>query len=84
MTSAKSAGCPTCEDLRQLKVRIEAARRKAQNLYRAAIKASDSAALENLEEELKQMSAADGFVGHAVDVHLTNEHSRTWDDRLAA
>jgi hypothetical protein len=91
MTSAKwhasglsSEGCSTCEDLRRLKVRIGAARRKARNLYRAGMKAADSAALQNLAEELKQTSAAHELVCYTVNTHLTNRHSRTHGVRLAA
>jgi ATP-dependent Clp protease ATP-binding subunit ClpB len=48
-----SKRCSTCED-----PRIEAALRNARNLHRAAVKTTDSAALQNLEEELKETSAA--------------------------
>ena len=44
----------TCEDLRRLKARIEAALRNARNPYRAAVEAIGSPALQNLEEELEQ------------------------------
>jgi hypothetical protein len=37
-----SKPCSTCEDLRRLKARIEAARRNARNLYRAAVEAINS------------------------------------------
>ena len=74
----------TCEDLHRLKVRIEAARRSAWNLYSAAMEATDSAALQNLEEDLKQTSAAHKFVCYAVEIHLSNQHMQTRDDRLAA
>ena len=53
-----SKPCSTCEDLRRPKARIEAALRNARNLYRAAVKTTDSAALQNLEETLKQTSGA--------------------------
>jgi hypothetical protein len=53
-----SKPCSTCETLRRLKARIEAALRNTRNLYRAAVKTTDSAALQNLEEELKQTSTA--------------------------
>ena len=53
------------------------------NLYRAAAKATDSAALQNLEEELKQTSAAHKLICYAVHVHLTNQHSQTRDVCLA-
>jgi hypothetical protein len=66
--------CSTCEDPRQLKARIEAAVRSARNLYRAAVKALDSAALQNLEEELKQASAAHKLICYAVHAHLTKQH----------
>jgi hypothetical protein len=79
-----SKGCSTCEDLRRLEARIEAASRSAGNLYSAAMKATDSAALQNLEEELKQTSAAHNFVCYAVEAHLTNQHTQTRGERLAA
>ena len=62
----------TCEDLRRLKARIEAARGKARNLYMAAVKTTDSASLQNFEEELKQTSAAHKLVCYAVNAHLAN------------
>jgi hypothetical protein len=57
-----SKPCSTCEDLRQVKARMEASLRNARNLYSVAEKATDSAALQNIEEELKQTSAAHNFV----------------------
>jgi hypothetical protein len=91
MTSARwralhpsSEGCSTCEDLRQLKARTADARRTARKLYRAALNATDSAALQNLEEELKQTSAAHRWVCYMVNAHLTNQHSQTHGVRLAA
>ena len=84
MTTAKSHAfrlssnrCSTCEDLRRLKARIEAAHGKPRTSYRAAMKATDSAALQNLEEELKQTSAAHMFICYAVDGHLTNQRLAT-------
>ena len=79
-----SKRCSTCEDLRRLKARIEAARRNAKNLYRAAVRTTDSAALQNLEEELKQASAAHKLICYAIQAHLTNQHSQTRGVRLAA
>jgi predicted adenine nucleotide alpha hydrolase (AANH) superfamily ATPase len=91
MTSAKwhalrlsSKRCSTCEDLRRLKARSEAALRIARNLYGAAVKTSESAALENLEEELKQTSAGHQLICYAVDAHHANQHSQTRGVRLAA
>ena len=49
-----------------------------------AVKEIDSAALQNLEEELKQTSAAHNFVCYAVEAHLTNQHTQARGDRLAA
>ena len=79
-----SKPCSTCEDLRRLKARIEAALRNARNPYRAAVKRTDSAALQNLEEELKQTSAAYKMICYAVHAHLTNQHSQTRGACLAA
>src|ERR1700730_12429066 len=79
-----SKPCLTCEDLRRLRVRIEAALGNARNLYRAAIKTTDSPALQNPEEEFKQTSAAHNFVCYAVEAHLTNQHTQARGDRLAA
>ena len=79
-----SKPCLTCEDLRRLRVRIEAALGNARNLYRAAIKATDSAALQNLEEELKQTLAALKLTCCAIQAQLTNQHSQTHGVRLAA
>ena len=66
--------CPTprstWEDLRRLKAPSEAALRNRRNLCRAPGKAIDSAALQNLEEELKQASAAHKLVCYAVHAHL--------------
>ena len=74
----------TCEDLRRLKARVEAALRNARNLYRAAMEAIDSSALQNLEEELKQTSAAHKLICYAVQAHLTDQHSQTRGVCLAA
>ena len=74
----------TCEDLRRLKARIEAVLRNARNLFRAAVKTVDSAALENLEEELTQTSAARKLICYAIQAHLTNRHSQTRGVCLAA
>ena len=76
--------CSTCEDLRRLKARIEAALRNVRNLYRAAVMAIDSAALQNLEEELEQITAARKFVCCAINAHLTCQHSQTPCVRIAA
>jgi hypothetical protein len=79
-----SEPCSTCEGLRRLKARIETALRNAPNLYRAAGTAIDSGVLQNLEEVLKQTSAAHKLVCYAVNAHLTNQHSQTHGGRLAA
>jgi hypothetical protein len=79
-----SKPCSTCEDLLQLKVRSEAALRNARNLYRAAANATDSAALRNLEEELKQTSTAHRLICYVVQAHLTNQHSQRRGACLAA
>lgn len=79
-----SKRCSTCEDRRRLHARSEAALRNAWNLCRAAVKALDSAALQNLEEELKQTSAAHKLICYAVHAHLTNQHSQTRGVCLAA
>jgi hypothetical protein len=79
-----SKRCSTCEDLRRLNNRTEAALRNARNLYRTSVKAIDSAALQNLEEELKQTSAARKLICYAVQAHLTNRHSQTRGVSLAA
>jgi hypothetical protein len=80
----RSKACPTCEDLRRIKSRSEAALCNARNLYRAAVKTTYSAALQNLEGELKQTSAAHNSVCYAVNAHLANQHSETRGVRLAA
>ena len=79
-----SKRCSTCEDLRPLHARSEAALRNARNLYRTAVKAIDSAELQNLEEELKQTSAAHKLICYAVRAHPTNQHSQTRSVCLAA
>jgi erythromycin esterase-like protein len=91
MTGAKyrplrltSRGCPSCEDLRHLKDRIEDARRNARKLYRAALNARDTAALQILEEDLEQTLDAHKLVCYAVNAHLANQHSQTCGNRLAA
>jgi hypothetical protein len=48
------------------------------------MKAADSAALQNLEEELTHTSAAHNFVCYAVEAHLTNQHIQARGERLAA
>jgi hypothetical protein len=79
-----SKTCSTCEDIPRLKVRTDAALRDARNLYRAAVKTIDSVALQNLEEELKQTSAAHKLICYAIHAHLTDLYSPTRGDRLAA
>ena len=79
-----SKRCSTCEDLRRRHARSEAALRNARNLYRAALKTTDSAALQNQEEELKQTSAARKLICYAIKAHLTSQHSQTRGVRLAA
>ena len=79
-----SKPCSTCEDLRRLMARIEAAQGNARSLYRSAVEAIDSPALENLEEELKQTSAARQLICYAIQTHLTRQHSQTRSVRLAA
>jgi hypothetical protein len=70
-----SKSCSTCEDLHRLKARSETALRNARNLYRAVDKTTDSATLQNLEEELKQTSAAHKLICYAIHTHLSNQHS---------
>jgi hypothetical protein len=79
-----SKPCSTCEDLRRLTARIETALRNARNLYRAAVKTTGSAALQNLEEELKQPSSGRNLIYYAIHAHLTDLHSQTRGGRLAA
>jgi hypothetical protein len=79
-----SKRCSTCEDLRRLKARIEADLRNARNLYRAAVRTTDAAALQNLEDELKQTSAAHKLICYAIQAHLTGQHSQTHGVCLAA
>jgi len=79
-----SKPCSSCEDLRRLKARSEAALLNARNLFKAAVKKTDSAALQNLEEELKQTSAAHRLICYAVHAHLTNQHPQTRGVCLAA
>ena len=78
-----SKSCSTCEDLRRV-ARNEAALRNARNLYRATVEAIDSPALQNLEEELKQTSAARKLICYAIQAHLTSHYSKTRVVRLAA
>jgi hypothetical protein len=79
-----SKDCSICEDHHRFKARIEAAVRNARNLYRASLKTTDSAAQQNLEEELKQTSAARKLICYAIKAHLTSQHSQTHGVRLAA
>jgi formate hydrogenlyase transcriptional activator len=72
-----SKRCSTCEDLRPLHARSEAALRNARSLYRATVKAIDSAALQNLEGELKQTSASRKLICYAIQAHLTSQHTQT-------
>ena len=52
--------------------------------YIAAVKSTYSPALQNIEEELKQTSAARKLIRYAIQDHLANQHSQTRGDRLAA
>jgi hypothetical protein len=52
-------------------------------LYRAAVKTTDSAALQNLEE-LKQTSAEHKLICYAIHAHLTDLHPWMRGGRLAA
>lgn len=79
-----SKRCSTYEDLRRLKTGIRSSRRNARNLYRAAEKAGACAALQNLEEKLKQTSVAHKLVCCAVGAHLTNQRFHAHRLRLAA
>jgi hypothetical protein len=72
-----SNGCSTCEGLRRLYARNEAALCDAQNLYKAAVKAADSTTLPNLEDEVKQTSAAREMICYAIHAHSTGKHSQT-------
>jgi hypothetical protein len=69
--------CSTCEGLRRLYGRNEAALRGARNLYEAAVKTADSTPLPNLEEEAKLTSAAREMISYAIHAHLIEKHSRT-------
>ncbi len=79
-----SKGYSICEDLHRFKARIEAALRISRNLYRAALKTTDSQALRNLEEELKQTSAAQKLICYAIQAHLMSQHAQTHGVCLAA
>jgi hypothetical protein len=79
-----SKHCSTCKDLRRLSARIEGALGDARNLYTAAVKSTDSTALRNSEEEVKQSSAAWKLICYAIQTHLTDQHSQTPGVRLAA
>ena len=79
-----SKPCSTCEELLRLKARTESALRNTRNLYIAAVKATDFAALQTFQEELKQTSAAHELVCYAVDAHRTNQHPPTRDVPMAA
>ena len=72
-----SKHCSTCQELHRLNDRIEAALLDARNPYTAAVKSTDSAALQNLEEELKQTSTGRKLICYAIHAHLTNQHSQT-------
>jgi hypothetical protein len=48
------------------------------------VEAIDSAALQNLEEEMKQTSAARKLICHAIHAHLTDQHTQTLGVRMAA
>jgi hypothetical protein len=79
-----SERCSTCEDLHRLKVCSEAALGNARNLYKAAVTTADSAALQNLGEELKQTSAAHRLICYAIQVHVTGQHFQARSVPLAA
>ena len=75
-----SKRCSTCEDMRQLRARTEAAFLNVRDLYSAA----PSPALQNLEEELKPTSGARKLIHHAIQAHLTSQQSQTTGVRFAA
>jgi hypothetical protein len=79
-----SKPCWTCEDLRRLKARIEAAVRDARNPYSVARKAIGSSAQQNLEEGLKQTSVARNWIFCPIEAHPANQHSQAGGVRLAA
>ncbi len=68
--------CLTCEDLRRLYARNEVALRRARRLYLTALRADDAAAFPDLEEELKQTSAARKIIGYTIQRHQAKQHSQ--------
>jgi hypothetical protein len=79
-----STRCSTCEDLLRLKARIDAALRNAQNLCRAGVKAIDprrtAESRRNIEADFSRAE-----VNLLRDSRsLTDQHSQTRGDRLAA
>jgi len=81
---SSSKRCSICADLHRVKARSDTAFQNARNLCWTAMKTTGSEALQNFEEELKQTSAAHKLICYAVHSHVTNQHSQTRGDRLAA
>ena len=70
-----SATCSTCEDLSRLHARNRVALYRAQKLYLAALRAAGPVPLADLEEELKQTTAAAKIIDYTVQVHQSRHHA---------
>jgi hypothetical protein len=69
--------CTMCEELRRLCARNEAALSIAQRMYRAALEECDAAAMPEIEEELKQTSAARKVIRYALQEHRARHSAFT-------
>jgi hypothetical protein len=79
-----SETCSTCADLHRLRATSEAALCCAQNLYLAALRSADRASLADLEEELKQITAARTIIEYTIRAHRSRQHAHSPADALAA
>jgi hypothetical protein len=79
-----SKPCSTREDLRRQKGRIEAPSAMRRTSKGPLWSRSNSTAMQNLEEDLMQISASRKLTCYAIQTHLTSRHSPTRGVRLAA
>jgi hypothetical protein len=79
-----SETCSTCADLHRLRATSEAALCCAHKLYLAALRSADRASLADLEEELKQTTAARTIIGYTILAHRDRQHAHGRAEALAA
>jgi len=67
--------CPTCVELYRLRARNRAALRRVQK-YSALPCDARPPALADLDEELKQTTAARTIIGYTIRTHRARQHAR--------